>query len=248
MIDNVTRPQCYSAFYARPKINIISENNVEKTPTKVKVGSFVGSAICALGATALIAKNQSKLLKKPISMFNIKYDEANMIGVASSALAGGLVSGMCLDEHKYRKAKIHEAIHQAVANILCPIALVGILLKGYSKISSNIKLPQFKETSATKKFLNNTIQIIPNLAVTAVGLVSGVVIGTKIANKINGEGENTFQERKVKPLDFIYHPDDVAAAFALADRKGSLQKIVGKIIPPVFMLHGYEAGTSRGND
>ena len=68
MIDNVTKPQCYNAFYARPKIAQQNAAIKEETPLNVKVGSAIGSAVCALGATYFIARGQSKALNKPVSI------------------------------------------------------------------------------------------------------------------------------------------------------------------------------------
>ncbi len=247
MIDHVNRPQCYSAFFAQKNPITVQHKEENKAPAFVKVGTAIGAGICAYGATYLIAKKQSKALNKAINVFNVKFDEKNMLFVASAALLGGMFAGMVLDKQEYRKAKFQEGIHQAVANIICPLALVACLNKGFEKIRPYIKLPSVKETSQIKKVINNSIKIIPNLGVTLAGLVGGVLIGTEIANKINKSSSENFTPRKVKLLDFMYHPDDVAAAFVLADKNGYLQKVVGRIIPPVFMMHGYEAGTKRTN-
>ena len=96
-----------------------------------------------------------------------------------------------------------------------------------------------------KKFINNAIKIAPNLAITIAGLIGGVYIGTKITNKINDDASGAVQPRKIKPVDFIYHPDDIATAFVLSDKNGIIQKIAGKVIPPIFTLCGYETGIKR---
>ena len=88
------------------------------------------------------------------------------------------------------------------------------------------------------------MKLLPRLGIALAGLVGGVLLGTVISNKMNGL-DGTRQERHVKTIDYMYHPDDIAAAFAVADRKGVLQKFVSKIIPPVFMFHGYDTGTRR---
>ena len=254
MIDNVTKPQCYRAFYrntqdcAKKCHNIHPAEYHEKAPTNIKVGTFLGSAACALAAAFLIARKQSKVLNEKIGLFSIKYDEKSMLSVAGAALTGGLLTGIALDDPKHKKAKIKEGVHQLVANIITPLAMVSVFNLGYEKLTKNIKFPSLKETTKLNKVLNYSIKLIPNLAVTLVGLTAGVFLGTAISNKINDSYINSpcqKTERKVKPLDFIYHPDDVAAAFALADKQGSLRKIIGKIIPPIFTLHGYEAGTKR---
>ncbi|MCQ2958059.1 MAG: hypothetical protein MJ180_04045 [Candidatus Gastranaerophilales bacterium] len=219
----------------------------DEAPLSLKAGTFISSLACASLMAYCISKNQSKALNKKINIFNVKYTEKDMLKVAFSALAGGTLTGIIFDDKKYVKPKLQEAMHQAIANIACPILLILGLNKAYDKVAKNIKLPQFKETSSVKKALNTTINVLPNLLVTGVGLIAGVFAGTAVSNFINDKITDNFNKRKVKPLDFIYHPDDIAAALVLADKQGHIQKIVGRIIPPVFACHGFEAGSKRSN-
>lgn len=237
MINSISAPKCFSAFCAKNK-------KQEQTATpNVKIASLVGAGVCAVGAAHMIARRQSKVLNKTINLLNVKYTEPEMIGVAIASICGGLALGGAVDDKKYLPIKIKEGLHQAVANILAPLLLIGGLNRIYDKYQPK-NLPQFSPDTKLKKFANEAIKMAPRLAIAIAGLVGGVYAGTYISNKINGI-ENTEQERQIKSLDFIYHPDDIAAAFAIADKKGVLQKFVSKIIPPVFMLHGYEAGTRR---
>ena len=245
MIKHVTTPQCFSAFYSKKRPCCHHPHPHKEPPAKVKVGSLVGAATGALGAAFLLAKHQSKLLKKPVNILNMKYSELGIQAVATSSLVGGLAAGVALDEPKYRKAKFREGVHQAIANIMFPILLIGTANKLYEKVKPKVKLPQLPNTTKLNKVVNATIQVLPNLAITAAGLVGGVCLGTKVSNKINECAEHHCHERKVKPLDFIYHPDDVATALVLADKNGVVQKVVGKVIPPIFTLCGYETGIKR---
>ena len=245
MIKHVTTPQCFSAFYSNKRPCCHNPHFHTEPPAKVKVGSFIGAATGALGAAFLLSRHQSKLLKKPVNLLNVKYSELGIETVATSSLVGGLSAGVALDDKKYRKAKFREGIHQAIANIMFPLLLIGIGNRVYDKLKPNIKLPQLPNTNKLNKFINASIQVMPNLLVTATGLIGGVCLGTKVSNKINECAEHHCHERKVKPLDFIYHPDDVATALVLADKNGAVQKIVGKIIPPIFTLCGYETGIKR---
>ena len=43
----------------------------------------------------------------------------------------------------------------------------------------------------------------------------------------------------------MYHPDDIATALVLSDKTGAIQKTLGKIIPPIFTICGYETGVKR---
>ncbi len=245
MIEKITNARCYSAFQSRKRPCCHSPHIHEEAPTKVKVGSLLGSGIGALGSVYLLAKGQSKALKKPVNIFNVKYSELGIQGIATAALAGGLGAGIALDEKQHTKAKVREGIHQAIANILFPLLLIGGANKAYDVISPQLKLPQINSSSKGAKLINGAVQVVPRLALTMAGLIGGVCLGTKVSNKINEECEHHCHTREVKPLDFIYHPDDVATALVLADKQGSIQKVVGKIIPPIFTLCGYQAGVKR---
>lgn len=245
MLNKITTPQCYSAFYSKKRPCCHHPHLHKEPPSKVKVASLLGAATGTLGAVCLLAKRQSKLLKKPVGLLNVTYSELGIQAVATSSLAGGLLAGIAVDDKQHRKAKLREGVHQLVANIMCPLLLIGTANRLYDRVKDRIKLPQLPNTSKANKVINTAIQILPNLAVTAAGLVGGVHLGTMLSNKINECAEHHCHPRKVKALDFIYHPDDVATALVLADKNGSVQKIVGKVIPPIFTLCGYEAGVKR---
>ena len=239
MIEPIKSPSCFKAF--KSSQNIKKADN--KAPGIVKAASIIGAGVGALGAAHLIARRQSKLLNKAVNLFNIRYNEPELIGVALASVFGGLVAGGITDEKEHFPMKIKEAVHQTIANILAPLLLVGGLNKIYDKYPIK-KLPQFTSAHKSIKYINEGIKMLPRLAIAIAGLMGGVSLGTVISNKINNI-DNTEHERKVKAVDYVYHPDDIAAAFAIADKNGVLEKIVGKIIPPVFMLHGYDTGTRR---
>lgn len=245
LINQIEKPKCYSAFYSSKRPCCHIPHIHEKPPTKVKIGSLVGAATGALGAVFLLSRLQSRALKRPVNMLNVKYNEFAIQGVATASLAGGLTAGLLLDDKKHRNAKIREGIHQAIANILFPLILIGAGNKLYDKFkTANVK--QIANTRGVNNLLNSIKQIVPRFAITAAGLVGGVCLGTKVSNKINDSCSHHCHARKVKPLDFIYHPDDVATALVLSDKGGgAIQKIVGKIIPPIFTLCGYETGIKR---
>lgn len=240
MIEKYSRPQCYNAFYS-------TKADIKKTQPvsfSVKAASVVGSGIGALGAAYAISKHQTKILNKSINLFGIKYTEPEILKVALSSVAGGFALGALSDDKKYLGAKTKEAVHQVIANILAPIATIWIGNKLFDKIEHKIKLPKFNSKNKVISIINTSLNILPRLAVTTLGLITGLYSGTKISNILNGT-DKTPSARNVKALDYIYHPDDFAAALALADKNGTMQKFVAKIIPPVFMLHGIEAGTKR---
>lgn len=243
MINPVSNPQCYNAFNCNNKQRHKPRHRRGEAPPSVKLASALGAGVGALGVACLIAKKQSVGLEKAKNLFNIKYSEPELISVALASVAGGLAAGGLVDKSKHFPMKIKEATHQAIANIFAPLLLISGLNKIYDKIQPK-SMPQFKSETKMAKFANETIKMLPRLTLAVVGLTAGIHLGTAISNKINGI-DDTRKERKVKPVDFAYHPDDIAAAFAIADKNGALQKFVSKIIPPIFMFHGYDTGTRR---
>ena len=239
MLDPIANPKCFSAFNSARRIN--KEQSAE-APLNVKAASVVGSGIGALGAAYLFSRRQSRPLK-PVGIFGIKYSEPELIGVAIASILGGLGVGGLVDDKKHFPIKLKEGVHQVIANVLAPLLLISGLNRIYDKYPIK-RFPQFSDNKGFKKFANEAVKMLPGLCIATAGLIGGIALGTTISNKINGL-DGTNKERHVKAVDYIYHPDDFAAVFAIADKKGVLQKFVSKIIPPVFMLHGYDTGTRR---
>ena len=239
MIDPISSQKCFSAFNSSMRIK---EQKID-APNSVKAASVIGAGLGALGSAYLLARRQSKLSNKAVNMFGLKYNEPELIGVALASIAGGLGLGGLVDDKKHFSIKVKEAVHQTIANVLAPLLLIGGLNKIYDKYQIK-KFPQFAENKGIKKVANETIKMLPRLGLATIGVLGGVWLGTLLSNKLTGL-EGTKKERHIKPVDFIYHPDDFAAAVAIADKKGVLQKFVSKVIPPIFMLHGYDTGTRR---
>lgn len=241
MIQNVSTPVCYKDFYSN-RLQIKKYKSKEAT-LKVKIASLVGSAAGTMGAVYLISKNQSKV-KNIKNVFDISYSETEILGVALSGVLGGLISGTILDEKKYAKAKTKEAMHQALANIITPLVFIGAAQKLYDKTNIAKAISNISKNTKSE-FFKKSLEILPRLTLTVAGLVSGVYTGTFLSNKINQKFDKNHTERTIKPLDFMYHPDDIATALVLSDKNGVIQKTVGKIIPPIFTICGYEAGVKR---
>lgn len=241
MIDNLSTPVCYRDFYSnRLRIN---KHRQQEPPLKVKVGSLVGSAIGTMGAVYVISKKQANT-KNIKNILNISYSETEILGVALSGVLGGLISGTILDDKKHSKAKTKEAMHQALANIITPIVFIGLAQKLYDKTDISKKILNFSQ-KAKSKFIKTSAEILPRLSLVLAGLITGVSVGTFISNTINQKFDKNHAKRTIKPLDFMYHPDDLATALVLSDKNGTIQKIVGKIIPPIFTICGYETGVKR---
>ena len=240
MINDVAKPVCYKDFY----VNRLYLEKKKETPLKVKVGAFVGSAVGTVGAVYAISRNQAKTNKIAKNIFNINYSETDILGVALGGIFGGLIAGTILDEKKYAKAKTKEAMHQALANVVSPLLFIAIGQKTYEKVGLN-KIVSKTSDKIKSKLFKSSVEIIPRLLVTIGGLVTGVYTGTFLSNKVNHIFDKNNKNRQIKPLDFMYHPDDIATTLVLSDKNGVIQKTLGKIIPPIFTICGYETGTKR---
>ncbi|MDD3593042.1 MAG: hypothetical protein PHX18_00270 [Candidatus Gastranaerophilales bacterium] len=211
----------------------------------VKMSAFAGCISGILAAAYFISKGQSSKLGQKVGMFNIQYGPKEILALASASVAGGTLGGLISDKKQHKKAKLKEALHQMIGNIITPLAFIVAAEKLYSKVSHKIKLPQLPSASKFANTMNPIISKLPNFVITLGGLISGVFVGTEIASFFNSKLHSEHCNRKVKPRDFAFHIDDLATTFAIIDEKGAMRSILGKVVPIVFTMCGYEAGTKR---
>lgn len=208
------------------KTQTIKDKELEK---KVKVASLVGSAITTLLYLFTLAKGTNKKAFKFKDMLNVDFDSTiRTIGLATSALIGGLCGGLLFDNKESKKPKLKEAMHQFLGNIVTPITIVGIA-------TSQIKKQNY---SMLKSALLGGAA-----ALFGVGL--GVTGGNKIASIVN---EKIFKEddtRKVGIKDFGIHVDDILVVMGMTDLGAAVKSFVSKALPAIFLICGYEAGTKR---
>lgn len=204
----------------------LQDKELEK---KVKVASLTGSAITTLLYLLALAKGTNKKAFKIKDMLNVDFDSTiRTIGLATSALIGGLGGGLLFDNKKSQKPKLKEAMHQFLGNIITPITIVGIA-------TSQIKKQNY---SMWKSALLGGVA-----ALFGVGL--GVTGGNKIASIVN---EKIFKEddtRKVGVKDFGIHVDDILVVMGMTDLGAAVKSFVSKALPAIFLICGYEAGTKR---
>ncbi len=210
----------------------------EKVPTKVKVAAIAGSVAGALAFLFFAAKgqnkgdfNSAKSLDKVKQMFKVDYEKNFLVpmGLAASATIGGTLGGLIIDKKDKRKPKIKECIHQILGNVIVPITLVGVAASQIKKIP---------DLSKTKKIVYNGLAAIA-------GVGAGVTGGNWLASKVTKTIYNEKDERKVGPQDFGIHVDDLLTVIALNAKGEALKEFIGKALPAIFLICGYQAGTGQ---
>lgn len=197
----------------------------------VKVASVGGSALASLAFLFTAAKLQYKSAFKLKHMFKLDYQNPlKAMALATTATMGGLAGGLIADKKETRKHKLKEGMHQFLGNIITPISIVGIA----------VSIVEKRNISETKK------KIYSGLAAMG-GVAAGVTIGNKIASKVNGWIFKEDDTRKVKAKDFGIHVDDIMTWLAFTGKGEGIKNFIGKALPAVYLLCGYEAGTSDGS-
>lgn len=199
---------------------------------KVKRASLAGSAATTLLYLFAVAKATKKGNFKVSDMFKINFNSvARAIGLATSALAGGLAGGLIADKKENRKPKLKEAMHQFLGNIVTPISIVGI---GTSLIEKH-------NLSMVKNCIYGGIAAI-------VGVGCGVTGGNYVASKVNEAIYKENDDRKVGPKDFGIHIDDILTVMAMTNLGDKVKSFVSKALPAIFLICGYEAGTKKAQE
>lgn len=110
---------------------------------------------------------------------------------------------------------------------------------------------KLKDSLDTKTFVNPIMKGLKGThkaIYTGVSLVAGLLIGNKIANKINS---SVFPEHKTRPLkiqDFSAHFDDVCFATSLILHGNKIGEYASRIIPLTLLVSAYETGTKTKNE
>ena len=198
----------------------------------VKRAALAGSAITTIAYLFAMAKFDKKSAFKLKSMLNVNFDNMyRVMGLATSAVIGGLAGGLITDKKENRKAKLKEAVHQFLGNIVTPIAIVGVA-------TDRIK----------KRNFSNVKGILLSGAAAIVGVVTGVTGGNYVASKVNKAIFKENDDRKLSAKDFGIHIDDLLTVAALSPGTEAIKGFISKALPAIFLICGYEAGTKTAQD
>ena len=245
--------------------NFTAKEKKKLSDRQIKIG-VAASAVLTTGlALAHIAKKQgfslspSAIRKTPIkdwaifrlydknnpSKKMIQLEEQEILELATASVAGGLASGLLLDDKKYRKSKIRESVNQLLGNVAVPVACVGLVSRLYKANKNKILsvIPQIKETGKFSKIFNKILKGIPFSIATIASLGIGIIAGNKVSNFLNEKVFHKKVDRKIKGTDFAPHVDDLGMAVSLMAEKSKGASFITRIVPAFLCVPGYEVGT-----
>ena len=198
---------------------------------QVKRAALAGSAITTLGYLFAAAKIAKKGSFKVSDMFNVDFKNMfKVMGLATSAVVGGLAGGLIVDDKENRKPKLKEAMHQFLGNVVTPISIVGIAGEAIEK----------------RKFSKSKEIALSGLAAIT-GVAAGVTGGNWVASKVKEAIYKEKDERKLGVKDFGIHVDDLLTVAALTPIGDSIKGFISKALPAIFLICGYEAGTKKAH-
>lgn len=173
----------------------------------------------------LPVKEKGKEILKSLS---VDYGFKEMMLVGLSSIAGGVSGGIIFDKETKPKEKVKEGIHKAVA-LSVPAVLVSL---------SNYAL---KNLPKTKFHLSEIASVV-------IGVGFGMPIANKISNAINKNvfKEKKYEERKIKPSDYLMHVDDIVGAMVLAKVPFVNALQLDKVLGLIYAHEGFEAGVAKG--
>jgi hypothetical protein len=236
--------------------NLSFKNASEQEKKKFNLNVFGVTTITTfLPLMLLTLKRKKHPPIPPKSRLGELMHEVKDLGImATGSIGGGLASGLWFDRNKNKDPwiKIKEANYQFISNNLTPVLCQAFLMAGIDKhligkdkineLKHNIELNSQKKPIPIKKwqlYINkvNGYRMLGGLG----GIVSGLLIGSKITNILNNKiikkGEK--YDRKIEPHDFVIQMDNVFAAMALL----KIPYVKEVIMPFLSVISGYQAGT-----
>ena len=166
--------------------------------------------------------------KKVWDSFGIDYGFKEVMLVCMSPILGGVTGGVIFDKETNPKEKVKEGIHKVLAQAIPSVMVSGLaLLAGKAKVKTPIK----------------------EIASVGLGVGLGMPIANKVSNTLNKNvfKEKDYEERKIKPTDYLMHTDDIVSAMVLA-RVPFVNKLqLDKVLGLIFAHEGFEAGIAKKN-
>lgn len=249
------------------RIDFQQKKDLQFSDKQVKVGVAATTALTTGLALAHIAKRQgfslspSVIRKTPIkdwaifkltnkndpSQKVIDIEAPEILELAAASVAGGLASGLLLDDKKYRKSKLRESVNQILGNVAVPVACVWATSKIYEphKLKLKAMMPQIKASGKIGRYFNLALQQIPFAVTTIAALGTGIVAGNKVSNLLNEKVFHRKVDRKIKGTDFAPHVDDIGLAVSVMGDKGKFSSFIQRTVPAFLCVPGYQTGTHR---
>lgn len=180
---------------------------------KIAAGAFAGAIIPPL----IFARKQKT------SVFKVNYGLKEMFITSSSAILGGLASGLMFDKKEHRTQKVHEGVFQLMNSSIPMFLTAGIYC-----LMTKMKLMNYKALK---------------IGATVLSVVGGMHLATKLSNLINDPYDKV-PDRKLTLKDSVANIDDAVGVLMLAKVPFAQKIQAEKILPAIYALCGYRAGTS----
>ncbi len=189
----------------------------EASPTTRAVSAATAVAGAAF-AVSMFARKQNK------SFFNVNYGLKEMLGVAFSAISGGVVGGVLTSNRRKHERKLDEGIFQ-----FSMVAVPALAVTGVMNICEN------------SKKLNN---IPAKIGGTILAMAAGWQAAVKFANFVS-DIDNNEPDRKLKFKDAIASVDDLIGILLLTKVKAIKKMKLERVLPAIYAFCGYKAGTTN---
>ena len=222
------------------RLSLAEQSQVKKKDDNRLIN--VGVAAASVGATLLgvlaVRKSQGLNLERGAlkglsakdkftkiwKSFDIDYGVKDMLLVGSGSALGGLLGGFAFDKKGDRKKKITEGVFK-VSNITIPTLMTASMLKIFEKL----------------KFKNKVTELVS----VAFGVGFGMLTSSFVTNKINKKIDKNFEEKKLKPKDFLVHIDDIVGALFITKAPFVNTLHMDKLLTAIYAWGGYETGRAE---
>ena len=189
------------------------------------IRKYQGKSISKGALQGLPLKDKAKKLW---DSFGIDYGFKEVMLVCMTPILGGVAGGIIFDKETNPREKAKEGVHKALAQVI-PAAMVATLglLSGKMKIKSPIK----------------------EIASVGLGVGLGMPVANKVSNTLNKKvfKEEDYEERKIKPTDYLMHTDDIVSAMVLAKVPFVNTLQLDKLLGLIFAHEGFEVGIATKN-
>lgn len=226
----------------KPDGNVKKEEKCKKIDKKVVASTLAGTATGIVTAISILAMIQKKNSNNSFikQIFQNKYGAKEVILLGGSSILGGLIGGCASDKKGSKKSKVREAFQQFIGNFVIPVSMLAgatALFEKYKK-----KIPDITKLSAKA---NSNLKKVYGIVVTLGTLAIGTKAGNEIMEKVNNKIFHEKKKRNLNAKDFTASFDDICYSMPFMFKNPTLNSVVSKTLPLVFLIPGYETGTKQ---
>ena len=233
------------------KLTVLGTSTIAMTPVLAFLAHRKGFSLNPKNIIKTPVKDWALFKYKPKNKV-IKFEEPQIISLASASVLGGYAGGALVDDKSNLKAKKREVLNQLLGNVIVPILCVGMGARVYNKFANTLikAMPKITDTSKIAKYIkpktfNNISAAVPPSLATFISLGIGIIAGNRVSNLINEKLYHKKVDRGVRATDFAPHVDDLCLAATLVNKNSAFGSLVGRVIPLALLVPGYKTGTTQ---